>query len=73
MKIPKHFLDYFISTNGSKNGRGYLDPRLQMKSAAPQSRHLTVAAGNQVGLEPILDGGSDRNEDAADPAPDDGY
>ena len=22
MKIPKHFLDYFISTNGSKNGGG---------------------------------------------------
>ena len=46
---------------------------MQIKNAVFQSRHLNEASGNQVGLEPILDGGSDRNEDAADPAPDDGY
>jgi len=46
---------------------------MQIRSAAPQSRHLYVAAGNQVGLKAILDGGSDRNEDFTDATPDEGY
>jgi len=50
-----------------------LDPQMHIKSAAPQSRHLKVVAGYQVGLEPILDGGGDRNEDFTDATPDEGY
>jgi len=46
---------------------------MQIRSAAPQSRYITVVAGNQLGLEPILDGGRDRYEDVADPTPDEGY
>jgi len=50
-----------------------LVPRMQIRSAAPQSRDITVVAGNQLGLEPILDGSGDRYEDVADPTPDEGY
>ena len=46
---------------------------MQIRSAAPQSRDITVVAGNQLGLKAILDGGSDRNEDVADPTPNEGY
>ena len=46
---------------------------MQIKIAAPQSRHFYVVAGNQLGLEPILDGGGDGNEDVADPTPDDSH
>lgn len=46
---------------------------MQIRSAAPQSRDITVVAGNQLGLEPILDGSGDRYEDVADPTPDEGY
>ncbi len=46
---------------------------MQIKCVGLHSRLPKVVAGYQEGLEPILDGGSDRNEDFTDATPDEGY